>query len=70
MTVLPKVTPEGVTVLKDSDKQELEKAIKEQAEKAANNVKGLPSGVTVTVTEVKQEQYHLQQQLVYKSQRQ
>ena len=53
VTVLPKVTPEGVTVLKDSDKQELEKAIKEQAEKAANNVKGLPSGVTVTVTEVK-----------------
>jgi len=51
VTVLPKVTPEGVTVLKDSDKQELEKAIKEQAEKAANNVKGLPSGVTVTVTE-------------------
>ena len=53
VTVLPKVTPEGVTVLKDSDKQELEKAIKEQAEKATNNVKGLPSGVTVTVTEVK-----------------
>ena len=53
VTVLPKVTPEGVTVLKDSDKQELEKAIKEQAEKAANNVKGLPSGVTATVTEVK-----------------
>ena len=53
VTVLPKVTPEGVTVLKDSDKQELEKAIKEQAEKAANNVKGLPSGVAVTVTEVK-----------------
>ena len=53
VTVLPKVTPEGVTVLKDSDKQELEKAIKEQAEKAANNVKGLPSGVTVRVTEVK-----------------
>ena len=53
VTVLPKVTPEGVTVLKDSDKQELEKAIKEQAEKAVNNVKGLPSGVTVTVTEVK-----------------
>ena len=53
LTVLPKVTPEGVTVLKDSDKQELEKAIKEQAEKAANNVKGLPSGVTATVTEVK-----------------
>ena len=53
VTVLPKVTPEGVTVLKDSDEQELEKAIKEQAEKAANNVKGLPSGVTVRVTEVK-----------------
>ena len=53
VTVLPKVTPEGVTVLKDSDKQELEKAIKEQAEKAANNAKGLPSGVTVRVTEVK-----------------
>ena len=52
VTVLPKVKPEGVVVPKNSDKTELEKAIKEEAEKAAKNVKGLPEGVTVTVTNV------------------
>ena len=52
VTVLPKVKPEGVVVLKNSDKTELEKAIKEEAEKAAKNLKGLPEGVTVTVTNV------------------
>ena len=52
VTVLPKVKPEGVTVPKNSDKTELEKAIKEEAEKAAKNLKGLPEGVTVTVTNV------------------
>ena len=52
VTVLPKVKPEGVVVPKNSDKAELEKAIKEEAEKAAKNLKGLPEGVTVTVTNV------------------
>ena len=52
VTVLPKVKPEGVVVPKNSDKTELEKAIKEEAEKAAKNLKGLPEGVTVTVTNV------------------
>ena len=52
VTVLPKVTPEGVVVPKNSDKTELEKAIKDEAEKAAKNLKGLPEGVTVTVTNV------------------
>ena len=52
VTVLPKVKSEGVVVPKNSDKTELEKAIKEEAEKAAKNLKGLPEGVTVTVTNV------------------
>ena len=52
VTVLPKVKPEGVVVPKNSDKTELEKAIKEEAEKAAKNIKGLPENVTVTVTNV------------------
>ena len=52
VTVLPKVKPEGVVVPKNSDKTELEKAIKDEAEKAAKNLKGLPEGVTVTVTNV------------------
>ena len=52
VTVLPKVSPEGVVVPKNSDKTELEKAIKDEAEKAAKNLKGLPEGVTVTVTNV------------------
>ena len=52
VTVLPKVSPEGVVVPKNSDKTELEKAIKDEAEKAAKNLKGLPEGVTVIVTNV------------------
>ena len=52
VTVLPKVKSEGLVVPKNSDKTELEKAIKEEAEKAAKNLKGLPEGVTVTVTNV------------------
>ena len=52
VTILPKVSPEGVVVPKNSDKTELEKAIKDEAEKAAKNLKGLPEGVTVTVTNV------------------
>ena len=52
VTVLPKVKPEGVVVPKNSEKTELEKAIKEEAEKAAKKLNGLPEGVTVTVTNV------------------
>ena len=52
VTVLPKVKPEGVTVPKDADKTELAKVVKEKAEEAAKKLKGLPEGVTVTVTNV------------------
>ena len=52
VTVLPKVKPEGVTVPKDADKTELAKFVKEKAEEAAKKLKGLPEGVTVTVTNV------------------
>ena len=52
VTVLPKVKPEGVTVPKDADKTELAKVVKEKAEEAAKKLKGLPDGVTVTVTNV------------------
>ena len=52
VTVLPKVSPEGVTVPKDADKTELAKVVKEKAEEAAKNLTGLPNGVEVTVTEV------------------
>ena len=52
--VLPKVTPTGVTVLKDSTG--LEEAVKAKAVEAANAVPTgkLPAGVTVSVKEVKQ----------------
>lgn len=52
VTVLPKVSPEGVTVPKDADKTELAKVVKEKAEEAAKKLEGLPDGVTVTVTNV------------------
>ena len=51
VTVLPKVSPEGVVVPKDTDKETLEKAVKDKVEEVAKNVKGLPEGVTVTVKE-------------------
>ena len=51
VTVLPKVSPEGVVVPKDTDKATLEKAVKDKVEEVAKNVKGLPEGVTVTVKE-------------------
>ena len=51
VTVLPKVSPEGVVVPKDTDKGTLEKAVKDKVEEVAKNVKGLPEGVTVTVKE-------------------
>ena len=54
VVVLPKVTPTGVTVLKDSTG--LEEAVKAKAVEAANAVPTdkLPAGVTVSVKEVKQ----------------
>ena len=51
VTVLPKVSPEGVVVPKDTDKATLEKAVKDKVEEVAKNVKGLPTDVTVTVKE-------------------
>ena len=51
VTVLPKVSPEGVVVPKDTDKETLEKAVKDKVKEVAKNVKGLPEGVTVTVKE-------------------
>ena len=51
VTVLPKVTPEGVKVLKDST--DLEEVVKEKATEAAAATTKLPDGVTVRVKEVK-----------------
>ena len=51
VTVLPKVSPEGVVVPKDTGKETLEKAVKDKVEEVAKNVKGLPEGVKVTVKE-------------------
>ena len=53
MTVLPKVTPEGVKVLKDSTG--LEEVVKAKATEAATATTKLPDGVTVRVKEVKAE---------------
>ena len=52
VTVLPKVKPEGVTVPKDSNPEQLKELIKKQAEDAAGKLTNLPNGVKVTVTEV------------------
>ena len=51
VTVLPKVTPEGVKVLKDSTG--LEEVVKAKATEAATATTKLPDGVTVRVKEVK-----------------
>ena len=51
VTVLPKVTPEGVKVLKDST--DLEEVVKAKATEAATATTKLPDGVTVRVKEVK-----------------
>ena len=53
VTVLPKVTPEGVKVLKDSTG--LEEVVKAKATEAATATTKLPDGVTVRVKEVKAE---------------
>lgn len=51
VVVLPKVTPEGVKVLKDS--ADLEEVVKAKATEAATATTKLPDGVTVRVKEVK-----------------
>jgi len=51
VTVLPKVSPKGVIVPKDTDKGTLEKAVADKVKESAENTKGLPEGVTVTVKE-------------------
>ncbi|MFS9217922.1 Rib/alpha-like domain-containing protein [Streptococcus mitis] len=51
VTVLPKVTPEGVKVLKDSTG--LEEVVKAKVTEAATATTKLPDGVTVRVKEVK-----------------
>ena len=51
VTVLPKVSPEGVVVPKDTEKGTLENAVADKVKETAKNVKGLPEGVTVTVKE-------------------
>ena len=51
VVVLPKVTPEGVKVLKDST--DLEEVVKAKATEAATATTKLPDGVTVRVKEVK-----------------
>ena len=51
VTVLPKVSPKGVVVPKDTDKGTLEKAVADKVKESAENTKGLPEGVTVTVKE-------------------
>ena len=51
VTVLPKVTPEGVKVLKDST--DLEEVVKAKATEAATATTKLPDGVTVRVKEIK-----------------
>ena len=51
VTVLPKVSLKGVVVPKDTDKGTLEKAVADKVKESAENTKGLPEGVTVTVKE-------------------
>ena len=51
VVVLPKVTPEGVKVLKDST--DLEEVVKAKATEASTATTKLPDGVTVRVKEVK-----------------
>ena len=50
VTVLPKVSPEGVVVPKDTDKGTLEKAVIDKVKETVGKVT-LPDGVTITVEE-------------------
>ena len=54
VTVLPKVKPEGVTVVKDTDDKALTEVVKAKANEAVGKLTDLPDGVTVSVKEIKE----------------
>ena len=49
--VLPKATPTGVTVLKDTDETALTNAVKEKANEAVSKLTNLPAGITASLDE-------------------
>lgn len=49
--VLPKATPTGVTVLKDTDDKALTDAVKEKANEAVSKLTNLPDGITASLDE-------------------
>ena len=49
--VLPKATPTGVTVLKDTDDTALTNAVKEKANEAVSKLTNLPDGITASLDE-------------------
>ena len=49
--VLPKATPTGVTVLKDTDDTALTNAVKEKAYEAVSKLTNLPEGITASLDE-------------------
>ena len=49
--VLPKATPTGVTVLKDTDDKALTDAVKEKANEAVSKLTNLPEGITASLDE-------------------
>ena len=49
--VLPKATPTGVTVLKDTDDTALTNAVKEKANEAVSKLTNLPEGITASLDE-------------------
>ena len=49
--VLPKATPTGVTVLKDTDDTALTNAVKEKANEALSKLTNLPDGITASLDE-------------------
>ena len=49
--VLPKATPTGVTVLKDTDETALTNAVKEKANEAVSKLTNLPDGITASLDE-------------------
>ncbi len=49
--VLPKATPTGVTVLKDTDETALTNAVKEKATEAVSKLTNLPDGITASLDE-------------------
>jgi len=49
--VLPKATPTGVTVLKDTDDTALTNVVKEKANEAVSKLTNLPDGITASLDE-------------------